>query len=162
MMAWWDTREPREKLLIALAGLLLVVAVLQQALVHPLLAAHAEARGKHDRAVQVLDIVASNSQAIEARRMSSVASPVQPTLTGDALRAALTALAAQRGLDVSRLQTTSGGGFSISMETVDPQQFFEWLSEAEALFGADVQNAVVNSASDGQVRVTIDFAGSPQ
>jgi type II secretory pathway component PulM len=162
MIAWWELREPRERLLIMLAALLTIVVLVQQFLIRPLLSAQVEARTLHERAAETLDIVAADAQAIAAARLVTPTGVLsRQALTGDALRAALTGLAAQRGLEISRLQTTPDGGFSINMENADPQLFFEWLAEAEAAFGAQTQSASITKATNGQVRITIDFAGSP-
>jgi type II secretory pathway component PulM len=162
MIAWWELREQRERLLIILAALLALIVLIQQFLIRPLLSAQVEARTFHQRAAEALDTVAADVQAIEAARQSRPTGVLpRQVLTGDALRTALTALAAQRGLEISRLQTTPDGGFSINMENADPQQFFEWLAEAEAVFGAETQSASITKATNGRVRITIDFAGSP-
>lgn len=162
MINWWEAREQREKLLILLAALLLAVALIQQWLVSPLLSAHQEARSEHERAVQALEVVMSEKQMIESRFAEETEKRRAANLSQDALRGALTGLATQRGIQVAQLRSTTGEGFSISMENVDPPQFFAWLSEAETMFGVEVTSAAISQSAGGGLRVTVDFAGEGQ
>lgn len=158
MIEWWDSREPRERLLIVIAAILLGCALLYQFVLGPAIVGNEDARRAHLRAMQALEVVISEKQIIESRQATSGAAPQRGMLSGPPLRAGLTGLATQRGIEVSRLQTTANDGFSISMENVDPKLFFTWLGEVEGMFGVRVQTVSISPSAGGSLRVTIDFS----
>lgn len=155
MTVWWQSRSPRERALLVLAGCLSLVLLLVQGLIQPLRAQLSEARLEHGRAAEALDLVLGQTSGT-----GPPGAPMAPGATAmspDELRSVLTGLAQQRGIQVSRLQGLSDGGLVLTLENVAPPVFFAWLAEARGLSAANVRAVTMSPSGSGGQRVSVEF-----
>lgn len=150
---WWGGLNARERALIALAATLVTVLALNQFALAPLRDARARALGSYRTAVATLaEVRAGVAQAGpgEAR--------VEPISEG-ALRGAVTASAAARGLSVSRMTPLSDGGLDVRVDSADPAELYQWLYELVSERGVDIRRASVRRADrTSAVQANILFA----
>ncbi|MEZ6012325.1 MAG: type II secretion system protein GspM [Hyphomonas sp.] len=154
MMDFWTSRVPRERLLIVLAAGLVAVLLLNLFMVRPLKAARDEASASLSVAARTLDAV-SAAQPMERAGAANLAS----SSTGEALRAQLVDLATQRGLAVSRLQTSENGTIIIQFDNASAPLIFAWLESAERQYGAMPKQASIFAEASGTVRASFEFRG---
>ena len=154
MMEFWETRSTRERLLILMAFGLVAVLLLNLLAVRPLRAAHEEARASLAVAARTLDAVAASRPAGE-----TVALPAAAPASAEDLRTHLVALAADRGLAVSRLQNSSNGDIVIQFDQAAAPLLYAWLESAERELGAEPAKASVFAEASGTVRASFEFRG---
>lgn len=159
MMDWWRAREPREQLLVALGGVIFVLVVLIQFVIIPVIAGKADARQAFEGEARTLDAVVAEL-ASRPVALAAGSNTAQSSLSGDALRTAVTTLARERGLSVARVQSGADGRISIAMESADPKAVFGWISECRAQYGVVVSRATLSESRDGTVRASIEVEGS--
>lgn len=154
MMEVWSTRSSRERLLIVLAGLLVVALLANVLVVRPLRAAKKSAEASLAVASRTLDAVVS-VRPVEGTE----AGLLVPSVSGEDLRAHLVDLASERGLSVSRLQSNERGAIIIQFDQASVQTLFAWLETAERQLGARPTQASVFADSSGTVRASFEFRG---
>lgn len=159
MTDWWRAREPREQLLVALGGAVFVLVVLIQFVIIPVIAGKADARQAFENEARMLDAVVAEL-ASRPVTLAAGSNTAQSSLSGDALRTAVTTLARERGLSVARVQSGADGRISIAMESADPKAVFGWISECRAQYGVVVSRATLSESRDGTVRASIEVEGS--
>ena len=154
MMDFWSSRSARERLLILLAGGLVAILLLNLLLVRPLRMARQEA-------VASLAVAARTLDAVTAARPagSGVTATSAVPVAGEDLRARLVDLAAERGLAVSRLQTSERGDIIIQFDQAAAPLLFTWLEAAERQLGVEPARASVFSERSGTVRASFEFRG---
>jgi type II secretory pathway component PulM len=155
MMGYWNSRTRREQALIGVAFLLLMVAVLQFAVVRPLMAAKADSELALEAASRQLDVV-STELAMQVPRGTSAGGP---RATSQNLRSDLLQLANARGLSVSRLQTAENGRLILQFERTAPTLVFAWLADADQRYGAVPERVTMFAEEAGYVRASFEFAG---
>ncbi len=155
MMDWWRSREPREQLLLAAAGLVAVVVALVQGVWAPVASAREEAGGRRERASRDLATIQQGVAVMSGPDSGSQSAPPNP----ETFRAAVVASARERGLSINRLQTGPGGEVSVSMDDADPRVLFSWLAETRTLPGGEVISAAINNRGGGSVRAVVEFQG---
>jgi general secretion pathway protein M len=154
MTEYWSTRSARERLLIVLAGLLVAVLLANLLVVRPLRAAKESAAASLAVASRTLDAVTAARPVANAGTASGVSA-----VEGQDLRSRLVELAAQRGISVSRLQTSERGAIIIQFDQVSVQPLFAWLEAAERELGAEPAQASVFADTAGTVRASFEFRG---
>lgn len=159
MTDWWRAREPREQLLVALGGAVFVLVVLIQFVIIPVIAGKADARRAYESEARMLDAVVAEL-ASRPVALAGGSNAAQSSLSGDALRTAVTTLARERGLSVARVQSGADGRISIAMESADPKVVFGWISECRAQYGVVVSRATLSESRDGTVRASVEVEGS--
>ena len=156
MMEWWDAREPREQLLIKVFGALLVVAVFVQFALFPLLQTNSDRQLRNQQAMQTLDVVTS-SDAILSRTAGGSANSTQASISE--VRTAALALAAQRGLAISRIQGGNGDEIIMILDKASPQILYAWLADIQLQYGARPSSISLSGDASGGVRASVAFGG---
>ncbi len=155
MKSWWRQRAPREQRLLVLAAILLVTALLIQAVLIPSLAAHGRAQAF---------VAETGNTLIRLERLKSAGAayaPSSPALpTPDAFTRA-SALATEEGL-VLKAHPGLASPNQLAFEPAEPTLVFSWLGKAKNTLGLTVQAAEFTSTGSGLVEATIVFAGSPK
>lgn len=156
MTRWLEALAPREKLLVGAAAILLILVVFIQFVSMPLLRAHAQAVTQNEVAAQTLAQVSLAGPAINAKPSQVAEAP-----SADAFRQVIISTARNRGLAVSRIQSTPSGGVKIVMEEASPKAIFAWLAELEGTQEIRSDQLVMSGVGDGsgRVRASIDFGG---
>ncbi|MFN7055250.1 type II secretion system protein GspM [Hyphomonas sp.] len=154
MTAWWDTRSGREKLLIALAALLLTGALWWQFLLVPAAARKAEATLEQERAVQTLarlDRIAAMAAETGGPR------PMRPARDAETLRRIAISRASDAGLIVADTRQPAPGRLQLDLPGADPSAVFAWTLGLETAEGITVSSASLTAAEDGRVNAVIEF-----
>ena len=154
-MGYWNSRTGRERGLIGVALLLVIVALLQFAIVRPLMAAKADAKLALEVASRQLDVVSAELTSQTTR----VAGATAARASSQNLRSDLLQLANARGLSVSRLQTADGGRLILQFERTVPTLVYAWLADADMRYGAVPERVTMFAEEAGYVRASFEFAG---
>ena len=152
MMDYWEGRSMRERVLIVVAGALVTILLLNILVVKPLRTARAEAAASVAIAARTLDAVSASGPGAQSAGASNALA-----LNGENLRAQLVELAAQRGLAVSRLQTSDKGAIIIQFDQASAPQLFAWLEAAERQTGARPAEVSIFAESQDGVRASFEF-----
>ncbi|MEH6743811.1 type II secretion system protein GspM [Hyphomonas sp.] len=155
MMGYWNSRTGREQALIGVALLLVIVALLQFAIVRPLMAAKADSKLALEAASRQLDVVSAEITSQSAR----VVGANGPRASSQNLRSDLLQLANARGLSVSRLQTADDGRLILQFERTVPTLVYAWLADADLRYGAVPERVTMFAEEAGYVRASFEFAG---
>jgi len=154
-MGYWNSRTGRERALIGVALLLVIVALLQFAIVRPLMAAKADSKLALEAASRQLDVVSAELTSQTTR----VAGATAARASSQNLRSDLLQLANARGLSVSRLQTADDGRLILQFERTVPTLVYAWLADADMRYGAVPERVTMFAEEAGYVRASFEFAG---
>lgn len=154
-MGYWNSRTGRERRLIGVALLLVIVALLQFAIVRPLMAAKADSKLALEAASRQLDVVSAELTSQTTR----VAGATAARASSQNLRSDLLQLANARGLSVSRLQTADDGRLILQFERTVPTLVYAWLADADMRYGAVPERVTMFAEEAGYVRASFEFAG---
>ena len=155
MMGYWNSRTGREQALIGVALLLVIIALLQFAIVRPLMAAKADSKLALEAASRQLDVVSAELTSQTTR----VAGATAARASSQNLRSDLLQLANARGLSVSRLQTADDGRLILQFERTVPTLVYAWLADADMRYGAVPERVTMFAEEAGYVRASFEFAG---
>ena len=154
-MGYWNSRTGRERGLIGVALLLVIVALLQFAIVRPLMAVKADSKLALEAASRQLDVVSAELTSQTTR----VAGATAARASSQNLRSDLLQLANARGLSVSRLQTADDGRLILQFERTVPTLVYAWLADADMRYGAVPERVTMFAEEAGYVRASFEFAG---
>ncbi len=158
MKTWWETMAPRERLLIAIAGVLTALVIGWQFVWAPSQTARAEAKVRLHEADRTL---AQIQERYGLKRAQGAAAPTnaRPTSASiDDFKAAITGAAGDIGLAIARLQGDDGNTVRLIFEDVDPRMIFLWLESVQANHSGQVTRFNMEQAGGGLVRVSVDLA----
>ena len=154
-MGYWNSRTGREQALIGVALLLVIIALLQFAIVRPLMAAKADSKLALEAASRQLDVVSAELTSQTTR----VAGATAARASSQNLRSDLLQLANARGLSVLRLQTADDGRLILQFERTVPTLVYAWLADADMRYGAVPERVTMFAEEAGYVRASFEFAG---
>ena len=157
MKAWWTSMAARERLLIAIAGILTVFVVGWQFVLVPSIAARAEAEVRLDEADRTL---ARIQERYGLQRALGAAAPTNARPTSASIedfKAAITGAAGEVGLAIARLQGNDSSSVRLIFEDVDPRLIFVWLESVQANHAGQVTRFNMEQAGGGLVRATVDL-----
>jgi type II secretory pathway component PulM len=157
MSAWWASMAPRERLLIAVAGILTVVIVGWQFVLVPTMAARAEAEVRLNEADRS---VARIQERYGLQRALGAAAPTNARPTSASIedfKAAVTGTAGNVGLSIARLQGNDSTSVRLIFEDVEPRLIFVWLESVQANQSGQVTRFNMEQAGGGLVRASVDL-----
>ncbi len=157
MSAWWSGLEARERLLIAIAGMLTVLVIVWQFVLVPSLNAQAEARANLADADRTLSRI---QESYMLKRAIGAATPTNARPTSASIedfKAAVTGSAGDIGLLISRLQGDDTTSVRLVFENADPRLVFLWLEDIQAKHNGQVSRFNMEQAGGGLVRVNVDL-----
>lgn len=152
--AWWATRTPRERGLLAVMAALILAIGLWYGVVAPILGAQAAAEERHTRAVKRLLAVSASAQEVQALQGAAVAGP-----SGRALAAAVTQTALANGVTLSQQTLAASGGLAVTVESVDPGSAFRWIAALQRDHEVGVAALSLARNADRTLRLQIRFSG---
>lgn len=155
ILDWWNTRELREKILIAIAAVLAIVIGFWFGVISPLAKAKSEAQQNLTRAIDDKALIDVALLRLGARNTNMA----RPADNFDAFRSEVTSLAQRRGLAIFRLQAGSDGSLQLTFNDVAPEDIFVWLEEIAARPGGEVVRANLTIQRD-TVQAVIDLQGA--
>ncbi len=155
MIKLWTERTPREKLLIAIAGAIVLFIILLRLVVLPIVEARDVAQLRADRAARTLESLS---------RLPSVQDAGTPTSAGaqdpDAIRRAILETASSRGLTIARVLVDDEGRVIVQVDDAPAESVFDWLLDLRRSSDVQILRATINEAGNGFVRSGFEFAGA--
>lgn len=156
MSEWWRGLEDRERILLAVAGVLTALVVVLQFILMPVFEQQRSMQAELDRAADQLNHI--ERAYLQGRALGAVtATATREMISEDAFKAAITQSASEKGLSITRLQsgaTTVG----VMIEQADPRLVFFWLEDLERRIGAAIVSLSVEQASGERVRVNVELS----
>lgn len=150
----WRARAPREQMLLAVLGVILLAMGYGLFVLSP---AHSAARAAKARfaaaAVSLREVEAGLAQ------LSGVA-PALKRAQGGSLRSELARSAQAAGLKVTRLQPDSEGAIAVWLEPAPPAVVFGWIGTLSREEGISVRRLTLSKGEAGQVQTQIAFSPS--
>jgi general secretion pathway protein M len=148
---WWNGREARERLLLALLAVLLAALAYWYGVFAPLdrlAGARAERQAEVSRAlVQARGLAA----AIRAQEAGGKAGGVPVE--------AVQRVATAEAIELSPPEPQAGGDLAVSIEAVSAKPLFNWLSRVQREAGVGVRRFEAHRSDEGAVQVRVVFAG---
>jgi general secretion pathway protein M len=154
LAAWWDERNAREKRLLSIGGLVIVLVIFYSTLISPALDGREVIRETLPGLKRQLATM--QGQAAEAKRLAGSAQNAAPS--GDSLNSAVTSSLADRGLNATKVQL-SGNAVQIEMKNVSFSAWIVWLDDMRKQLKVHVTQAHVEpTGANGRVdlRATIE------
>ncbi|WP_347555366.1 type II secretion system protein GspM [Robbsia sp. KACC 23696] len=159
--AWWAQRQPRERRLLSIGGVVVLLALLYQILVAPALDGIARIEATLPGMQQQLGQM--QAQAMVAQRLSGAAQGAAPS--GEALRTGLAAALSDAGLGDADAVQTVGNGVRVTVKQVSFAALVHWLDQMRTQLKVKVSDAQIapvrapDGAIDGRVDATVTLAG---
>lgn len=150
--AWWATRTPRERVLLAVLAALTLAVGIWYGLVAPVLRAEAAAEERHARAVERLLTISSAAQ--EVAMLQGAASP-----SGRALAAAVAQTALANAVPIAQQTPAGNGDLAVTVSAVDPGAAFRWLASLQRDHGVAVAALALSRNPDRTLRLQVRFSG---
>ncbi len=157
MSAWWVNMAPRERLLIAIAGVLTVIIVGWQFVLVPSLEARAEAKVRLHDADRTLAQIQERYGLKRAVGAAAATNARTTSASIDDFKAEVTGAASDIGLAIARLQGSDDNSVRLIFEDVDPRMIFLWLESVQANHSGQVTRFNMEQAGGGLVRVSVDL-----
>ena len=146
MMTWFNSREPRERVLLLIMAGLLAVFIAWFALTRESGpdGSDALAAAQTDRELWLRAAPRLNSGPTSGTR-------------AEFSRGALIDAARKRGVDLSRVQPQSGGGLTVWVEDASTPAFYGIIQDLVSGYAVDVENALITAAPSGGVNAQLTF-----
>lgn len=157
MSAWWNTRSPREKALLGIAGALLAVALIWQLVLQPALHTLDRAKLNHDRNTQTLARLDRIEALIQQGQTIHPAITAPATQDTAALQAQAAQMARQAGLSVET-PPAMPAAFQIRVTGTTSPVFFQWIEQVETGLGITVSAATLKQNADGSMDASAEFS----
>lgn len=157
MIQWWQNIAPRERLLIAIAGVLTAIIVGWQFVLVPTMSARAEAEARLDDADRTLAQIQENYVLKRAQGAANASQAQSASGNIEEFKAAVTGSASDMGLAIARLQGNDTTSVRLVFENSDPRLVFLWLEDIQAKHSAQVTRFNMEQAGNGLVRVNVDL-----
>jgi len=149
---YWQDREPREKTLLAIMGVLFILIIGWFFIIAPIFTAQNKAQDTLNEAQR--DYITVARLAPTLSNVGAVSGPVfnQGTLIGAAQR---------RGINPSRLQPDGNGNLTVWIETGDTQALYGLLNDVITRNGANLARASISTNADQTLSAQLTFKLSP-
>ncbi len=146
MMTWFNSREPRERvLLFVMAGLLILFA-----------AWFAISRESGPDGASALE-AAQTDREFWLRAAPKLNDGAATGARAEFTRGALIESARKRGIDLSRVQPQSGGGLTVWVEDAATPAFYAVIQDLVSNYAVDVDTALITAAPSGGVNAQLTF-----
>ena len=144
MIAWFKSREPRERiLLMVLAGLIVLFA-----------AWFAMSREDGPNGSNALE-AAQTDREFWLRAAPKLNVGATTGARAEFTRGALIEAARKRGVDLSRVQPQSGGGLTVWVEDAATASFYAVIQDLVTNYAVDVDTALITAAPAGGVNAQL-------
>jgi general secretion pathway protein M len=152
MIRFWTDRDPREKILIAIAlGLALLVLGIQFVL-KPAAAYPGAQKLQFEQAERDLKTMK------EGQVVLAGPAPVEKQqLNANQAQVMITQSASQNGLSITRRQPNGDTGLTVWLENADSRVFYGWISELTGEYNVELLSANLGRNDDGTVRAQLTF-----
>ncbi|PKP83477.1 MAG: hypothetical protein CVT79_01350 [Alphaproteobacteria bacterium HGW-Alphaproteobacteria-18] len=157
MSTWWTARNPREKMLLGIAALLLAVALIWQLVLSPAVHTLERAKLNHERATQTITRLDRIASMIEQGQV--ILPPLTRLSSQDiaALQAEAERLALNSNLVVEPLTAQHAASFRYRASGAASPAYFKWVEQVETGLGVYVSNATLQQDTDGSIVSDTEF-----
>jgi type II secretory pathway component PulM len=139
--AWWDGREPRERLLLAVLSALVTVFLIIFAVILPLQAAITTAKADLNRAKFNLALV--------SRLNPQQGAAAGPRAAFD--RSVLITVAREQNVKLTRVQPDGEGSFSVWIDEAETQPLYGFFNGLIGDYAVSVDRVVVSADANGRL-----------
>lgn len=157
MNAWWNRRSGREKALLGIAGLLVVLASIWQLVLQPAIQSLERAKLNHERATQTLARLDRIESLIQQGQTVYPAITASATQDAAGLQAQAAQIAQQSGLSVET-PPVSQSTFQIKVMEATSPAFFKWVEQVETELGVKTSAASLKQNEDGSMDASAEFS----
>lgn len=154
VQAWWSGLSTREHTLLTMATALSFVFIFGFGILTPILRAQNSTALRLQTVTTERLLVQSGIERIQASSAHLAGSADDI----DVFRRMVTESAKNKGLSITRLQATQGGGLQIILDLVDPVPLYVWLNELSSEPGGVVTEATLEGREGGYVQAVIELA----
>jgi type II secretory pathway component PulM len=155
MRSWWSDRSQRERAALGGVALVTLLFALFQFGLKPLVSMHRSAAAAYASAAALLADVEAGAVQIQALQAGTRIRSDVPA------RTAVSAVAAEQGLTLTRLQPLEKGDLDVWLDDVSSPALFTWLGALSDRHGIAVVRAQIQRNDGGTVRAQITLAGAP-
>jgi len=152
-MKFWNGLDARERLLITIAGCLVLILAIWFLGVRPIMSAKSNAQTAQSMALRDLEIVQTN-----VSKLSSGSSVVSGTQPFD--RNAVIQIAKTNNLNISRVQPENNGSLKVWFDEASSRQVFKFMSELTSEYAAQIAGVQMTRKDSGSINATITLKGS--
>ncbi len=153
MTTWWAERTSREQAAIGASAVAVLLFVLFELGFKPLVNYRRDAQADYDGALALITQIESDAHQIQALQASRTPRSAVPA------RTAVSMVAGEQGLSLTRLQPLENGDLDIWLEDVASPALFKWLGALSEHHGIAVMRAAIQRNENGTVRAQITLAG---
>jgi len=146
MMAWFNSREPRERILLMILAGLLVVFIAWFALT----------RESGPDGATALE-AAQTDREFWLRAAPRLGATANAGTRNDFTRGALIEVARKRSVDLSRVQPQAGGGLTVWVEDAPTPAFYKVIEDLVTGYNVDVDTALITAAPNGGLNAQLTF-----
>ena len=149
MIAWWLDRSSREQIALGAGAVIVTLFILFQFGLKPLVDYRRGAQADYDGALALLTQIETDAQQIQTLQATNAPRTTMPA------RTAVSMVAGEQGLSLTRLQPLENGDLDIWLEDVTSPALFKWLAALSERHGISVVRAAVQRNDNGTVRAQI-------
>lgn len=156
LLAWWDERNPREKRMLSIGLLVILLALFYNVLIAPAWTGSDAIRASLPAMKQQL--AAMENEADEAKRLGSTAHGI--ALNGDSLSSAVTSSLADRGLNAADVKLV-GSAVQVDLKRVSFSRWIGWVDDMRKQLKVQVSAAHIAPIGGGDRRVDVRVLLAP-
>lgn len=146
MMTWFNSREPRERVLLLILAGLLVIFVAWFALT----------RESGPDGASALE-AAQTDREFWLRAAPRLGATPNVGTRNDFTRGALIEVARKRSVELSRVQPQAGGGLTVWVEDAPTPDFYKVIEDLVTGYNVDVDTALITAAPNGGLNAQLTF-----
>lgn len=146
MMTWFNSREPRERILLMILAALIAIFMVWFVLTR-------ESGPDGSTALEA----AQTDREFWLRAAPQLGSGAVTGTRADFTRGALIDTARKRGVDLSRVQPQAGGGLTVWVEDASTPAFYAVIQDLVTGYSVDVDTALITAAPNGGVNAQLTF-----
>lgn len=152
MTGWWQKREPRERLLLMLAAVTVIIAVMVQFVLVPVV---------RNREAASLALAASEGTLVRLQRLKEAGATYRPSTSPvdfEQARTIATGWANEWGLSHQQEQL-AGNQLRFTFQPAAPTVIFAWIERVETELAFSVSSAELATADTGLIKATLVVKG---
>lgn len=145
---FWLDRTTREQIMLAAAGMLVLVLFVQLFAVRPLMRAHA--RASDDYAAMMRHYRSFEADIGEYRALNA-ANPDNGATASQPLRTVVGSLALSHGIAIARMVPDDNGQLTVNIARAETRALMRWLIDLESRYGIEVVSTTLDRDADDYV-----------
>jgi general secretion pathway protein M len=153
LMRVWHARSDREQVMLAVAGLLLLVLLVSLAAIQPLMRVNTGARDDYAAAMRLYRAIETDAAAY--RQLSAVVQTGSGAT--QSLRAVAGSLALRHEISLARLVPSDDGALTVSIDRAPVQNVMRWLVDLDQRHGIQVMSSTMDREGEGFVSAAFEL-----